>query len=69
MMTGHVAQVFLKDDDWNSTLKACRNRMKPGGRLVFDVRDLGNRLGKNGIKKTNKVINSPVGTIDLGRSS
>ena len=38
-MTGNVAQVFVSDDEWEATLRACREALNPGGRLVFEVRD------------------------------
>lgn len=38
-MTGNVAQVFLADTDWASVLTAARQRLRPGGRLVFETRD------------------------------
>ena len=38
-MTGNVAQVFLPDQDWSSTLRAARSALRPGGALVFEVRD------------------------------
>lgn len=38
-MTGNVAQVFLSDDDWLTTLRGARRALRPGGRLVFEVRD------------------------------
>jgi SAM-dependent methyltransferase len=38
-MTGNVAQVFLTDQDWSSTLRAARSALRPGGALVFEVRD------------------------------
>lgn len=38
-MTGNVAQVFLSDDDWLTTLRSARRAIRPGGRLVFEVRD------------------------------
>lgn len=38
-MTGNVAQVFITDEEWMATLCACREALKPGGRLVFEVRD------------------------------
>jgi SAM-dependent methyltransferase len=38
-MTGNVAQVFLTDEDWGSTLAAARAALRPGGLLVFEVRD------------------------------
>jgi ubiquinone/menaquinone biosynthesis C-methylase UbiE len=38
-MTGNVAQVFVTDEEWMTTLRACRDALRPGGRLVFEVRD------------------------------
>lgn len=38
-MTGNVAQVFLSDDDWRRTLRALVASLRPGGRVVFEVRD------------------------------
>jgi len=38
-MTGNVAQVFVTDEEWTGTLRACRDALHPGGRLVFEVRD------------------------------
>lgn len=38
-MTGNVAQVFLTDEEWASTLRAARSALSPGGRLVFEIRD------------------------------
>src|SRR5579859_5964565 len=38
-MTGNVAQVFVTDEEWVTTLRACRDALHPGGRLVFEVRD------------------------------
>lgn len=38
-MTANVAQVFLTDDDWMDMLQAARRALRPGGRLVFEVRD------------------------------
>ncbi|MGK2948822.1 MAG: class I SAM-dependent methyltransferase [Acidimicrobiales bacterium] len=40
-MTGNVAQVFLTDDDLVATLRAARGALRPGGRVVFEVRDPG----------------------------
>lgn len=39
VMTANVAQVFLTDEDWMSTLGAIANALRPGGRLVFETRD------------------------------
>jgi SAM-dependent methyltransferase len=38
-MTANVAQVFLSDDDWQSTIASVFNHLQPGGRFVFEVRD------------------------------
>jgi SAM-dependent methyltransferase len=39
VMTANVAQVFLTDEDWMSTLNAIASALRPGGRLVFETRD------------------------------
>lgn len=39
VMVGNVAQVFLGDDDWASMLRGVRAALRPGGHLVFEVRD------------------------------
>ena len=38
-MTANVAQVFLTDTEWASTLRATHAALRPGGRLVFETRD------------------------------
>ena len=38
-MTGNVAQVFLTGQQWAATLRAVRDRLRPGGRFVFESRD------------------------------
>jgi len=38
-MTANVAQVFLTDEDWATTLQCADQALRPGGRLVFEVRD------------------------------
>jgi ubiquinone/menaquinone biosynthesis C-methylase UbiE len=38
-MTGNVAQVFLTESTWSSTLRAAHGALQPRGRLVFEVRD------------------------------
>ncbi|HWI04276.1 MAG TPA: class I SAM-dependent methyltransferase, partial [Acidimicrobiales bacterium] len=37
-MTGNVAQVFVTDVEWMSTLRASFAALRPGGYLVFEVR-------------------------------
>jgi ubiquinone/menaquinone biosynthesis C-methylase UbiE len=38
IMTGHVAQVFLDDSTWTTTLRAVHRALVPGGRLAFETR-------------------------------
>jgi len=38
-MTGNVAQVFLTDSEWNSTLQGISAALRPGGHLAFETRD------------------------------
>lgn len=39
LMTGHVAQVFLTDDDWSQVLATAAALLAPGGHLAFETRD------------------------------
>ena len=38
VMTANVAQVFVTDDDWGSTLAAVHGCLRPGGSFVFETR-------------------------------
>jgi SAM-dependent methyltransferase len=38
-MTANVAQVFLTDQDWATTLRHAYHALRPGGHLVFETRD------------------------------
>jgi SAM-dependent methyltransferase len=38
-MTGNVAQVFVTDAAWTTTLRAARAALRPSGWLVFETRD------------------------------
>ncbi len=38
-MTGNVAQVFLTDREWSSTVAAVAAALRPGGHFVFETRD------------------------------
>jgi SAM-dependent methyltransferase len=38
-MTANVAQVFLTDEEWASTLRCVHAALRQGGRLVFETRD------------------------------
>lgn len=39
VMTSHVAQFLVDDDEWSNTLADLKRSLMPGGRLVFDARD------------------------------
>ncbi len=39
LMTGNVAQVFVSDDEWASTLDGIRAALRPAGLLIFESRD------------------------------
>ena len=39
LMTSHVAQVFVSDDEWGAVLDDARGTLAPGGVLAFDSRD------------------------------
>jgi SAM-dependent methyltransferase len=39
IMTGHVFQVFLTDQDVSAVLRALRRYLAPGGRLAFETRN------------------------------
>jgi SAM-dependent methyltransferase len=38
-MTANVAQVFLTDEEWATTLRCARAALRQGGHLVFETRD------------------------------
>jgi SAM-dependent methyltransferase len=38
-MTANVGQVFLTDEEWSATLCGIHGALRPGGHLVFEVRD------------------------------
>jgi SAM-dependent methyltransferase len=39
VMTSHVAQFFVSDDEWQETLGDLKRALVPGGRLLFESRD------------------------------
>jgi SAM-dependent methyltransferase len=65
-MTGNVAQVFLTDDEWTSTLRAAASALRPGGHLAFEVRDPARQAWKEWTPDTSyRQVELPeVGTIE-----
>jgi len=65
-MTGNVAQVFLTDEEWIATLRACREALNPGGRLVFEVRDPAKEAWKGWNREQSyRTVEAPgIGTVE-----
>ena len=65
-MTGNVAQVFVTDEEWMATLRACRDALRPNGRLVFEVRDPAKKVWKGlNREQTYTTIEAPeIGTVE-----
>ena len=65
-MTGNVAQVFVTDEEWMTTLRACHDALHPDGRLVFEVRDPGREAWKGWNREQSyKTIEAPdIGTVE-----
>ena len=67
IMTGNVAQVFLTDDDWAAALRGAWRAVRPGGHLVFEVRDPARRAweGWNRPATERRVVVDGVGAVDI----
>jgi SAM-dependent methyltransferase len=46
-MTGNVAQAIVEPSDWEGTLRAVYNALRPGGHRVFETRDPATRAGRD----------------------
>lgn len=66
-MTGNVAQVFVTDEAWLATLRACHEALNPGGRLVFEARDPAKEAWKgwNREQSYQKITAPGVGTVEF----
>ena len=51
-MTANVAQVFLGENEWLSTLRAIHTCLRPGGHLAFETRVPGDRAWNDGRKSS-----------------
>jgi ubiquinone/menaquinone biosynthesis C-methylase UbiE len=71
VMTGNVAQVFLTDSSWTTTLSRIRKVLKPNGFLVFEARDPSKRAWtdwtpvKTSLKKTMPTIGEVEGWCEV----
>ena len=66
MMTSHVAQFMLDDDEWYSNLKHFHTFLNAGGKLIFDSK---NPLAKPwqswNKENTKQVANTPHGKVEM----
>jgi ubiquinone/menaquinone biosynthesis C-methylase UbiE len=66
LMTSHVAQLFLKDEEWNSILKATYKALKPGGHIAFDSRNPLTKPWERWTHKlSNKTVTGPDGMVEI----
>jgi ubiquinone/menaquinone biosynthesis C-methylase UbiE len=65
-MTGNVAQVFVTDEEWMTTLRACHDALRPDGQIVFEVRDPTKEAWKGWNREQSyKTIETPgIGTVE-----
>ena len=65
-MTGNVAQVFVDDDEWLTTLRTARRSLRRGGRLVFESREPSRRDWESWTKRSSKVraLVPGIGTVE-----
>lgn len=54
IMTGNVAQVFVTDEEWVTTLRDAHAALRPGGHLVFETRDPAKRAWEGWTEATSK---------------
>jgi SAM-dependent methyltransferase len=65
IMTGHVAQFFLTDESWHTTLTALHAALRPGGRLAFESRNPGAREWERWTRDAQTSVADPLaGRID-----
>lgn len=63
VMTANVAQVFLTDEEFGATLRAIAGVIRPGGHLVFEVRDPARRAWEHWHGRTNTQPTSNEGAV------
>ncbi len=63
IMTGHVAQFFLTDDDWRANLVALHYALRPGGLLAFESRNPEAREWERWTRAATRSVDDP----DAGR--
>ncbi len=61
VMTSHVAQFFVTDDEWTHALEHLRGALVAGGRLVFDARDPSDRAWERWPTDWGRLVSLPRG--------
>jgi SAM-dependent methyltransferase len=61
VMTSHVAQFFVGDDEWAATLADVHRALVPGGRLTFDARDPADRAWEHWPEQWDRTVALPGG--------
>ena len=61
VMTSHVAQFFVADDEWAAVLRDLHRALHLGGRLVFDARDPADRAWERWPAEWNRTVTLPHG--------
>jgi SAM-dependent methyltransferase len=65
VMTGNVAQVFLEDSEWDTTLRAIHKALKTGGYLAFESRNPDDKAWERWNREnTFQRMDSPYGPIE-----
>jgi len=65
IMTGHVAQFFLTDDDWHANLVALHRALRPRGVLTFESRNPAARAWERWTRDAMRSVDDPeIGRID-----
>ncbi len=59
MMTGHVAQFFISDASWYSTLGALHAALRPGGHLTFESRNPAVREWDGWTPENRRIVRDP----------
>jgi SAM-dependent methyltransferase len=60
IMTGHVAQFFVTDDEWHAALQAVWAALRPGGRLAFESRNPDAREWERWTRDFSFVVDDPM---------
>ena len=59
IMTGHVAQFFVTDENWHATLIALGAALRPGGSLAFESRNPGAREWEGWTPEARRSVDDP----------